>query len=225
MEPTTAVVAGATGMTGHYLLNVLSEDSFYDRVLILSRRPAAVSSPKFRALPAAFESLRAEDLPGATHLFCCLGTTMKKAGSKDAFRRVDYEYPLRLAEAGRAAGARVMMLISSVGADPGSFSFYLRVKGELEEALRGAGFEALHLFRPSILLGRREEARPGEQAGIRMARAFEFALRGRLSKYRPMPAGVLAAAMAAAGERGGDGVRIHHYREILQLSGLSGENW
>jgi uncharacterized protein YbjT (DUF2867 family) len=112
------------------------------------------------------------------------------------------------------------MLVSSVGADPDAGSFYLRVKGELERDLEAIHFEATHVFRPAVLLGRREEARGGEQWAARLSLAFEWMMAGGLSKYRPMPAGVLAASMAAAGERGEPGRHVHHYNQIVRLAGF-----
>lgn len=202
MTRNTAVLAGATGLVGRYLQQVLEEDAFYDDRIALQR--------------SDYAELR---LPAVTHLFCCLGTTIKKAGGREAFRAVDFDLVVNFAKAGRAAGAGRMMVVSSVGADAKSSNFYLRVKGEMEQALTGLGFEALHIFRPSILLGQRLEARSGEQWGIRMARAFEWAMIGGAKKYRPMPAGVLASAMAAAGERGAPGRHIHHFQDIVELAG------
>jgi uncharacterized protein YbjT (DUF2867 family) len=220
MPRNVAVVAGATGLVGRYLLEVLLEDSFYDQIVVLVRRPLDRFERKLEQRMADFENLRASDLAGGTHLFCCLGTTMKKAGSKAAFRRVDYDYPLMLARLGQEAGALRYMLVSSVGADPDAGSFYLRVKGELERDLEAIHFEATHVFRPAVLLGRREEARGGEQWAARLSLAFEWMMAGGLSKYRPMPAGVLAASMAAAGERGEPGRHVHHYNQIVRLAGF-----
>ena len=199
-------------------MEILSEDAFYDKVVALVRRPCLPGFPKLEERLADFDGLTAHDLEGATHLFCCLGTTMRKAGSKEAFWKVDFDYVTGFARAGRAAGAGFMAMVSSVGADEEAGSFYLKVKGEAERALETMGFEALHIFQPSILLGHRDESRPGEEWGKRLARAFEWALIGRLTKYRPMPAATLAAAMAAAGERGGVGVQVHVYDGILRLA-------
>lgn len=206
MTHNVAVVAGASGLTGSYLRQVLEEDAYFDECRYLTRQD------NFARLPA-------ERLAGATHLFCCLGTTIKKAGSQQAFRQVDFDYVVNFARAGRQAGAGRLMVVSSVGADRRASSFYLRVKGEVEEALGGMGFEALHVFRPSFLVGRRPEQRAGEQWGIRLAMGFEWLLAGPLRKYRPMPAGVLASAMAAAAERGASGVHVHHFDDIHRLCG------
>lgn len=219
MTQTTAVLAGASGLVGRYCLNHLLEDAFYDRVITLGRRTQEVEHRKLTQRRVEFGELAYEDLAGVTHVFCCLGTTIRKAGSEEAFRKVDYEYPLALARKAASAGAGRYMLVSSVGAESKSGTFYLRVKGELEEALQALPFEALYLFQPSILLGPREEQRPGERLGIMLARTLEWALVGGLRKYRPMPAAVLARAMAVAGERGPGGVHALRYDEIVKLAG------
>ncbi len=221
MEFNAAVVAGATGMIGRYLIRALIEDSFYDAIVALTRRPLEVEAEKLEQRFVDFERLTADDMVGATHLFCCLGTTRKAAGSREAFRRVDYEYCERFARLGRKAGAARMMLLSSVGANPGASSFYLRTKGEVEAAVSALDFEALHIFRPGVLMGQRNENRPGERVAAGLSRAFEFLMTGSLAKYRPMPAGVLAASMAAAGERGEPGMHVQYYPEIVRLAGFS----
>lgn len=222
MTSNIAVVVGATGLTGNYLTNVLAEDAFYDRVLLLTRRP--VEPPellsKTQNVYVDFDHLERLDLAGTTHLFCCLGTTIRKAGSQAAFRKVDFDYVIASAQAARRAGARHLSVISSVGANVGAGNFYLRVKGEMEQAVADIGFEELHIFRPGVLLGKREERRPGEELGAALARGFEWLMIGGMRKFRPMPAPVLAAAMAAAGERGGAGRHVHHYDDIVKLAGL-----
>jgi uncharacterized protein YbjT (DUF2867 family) len=221
MQFNAAVVAGATGMIGRYLIRTLIEDPFYDVIVALTRRPLEVEAEKLEQRFVDFERLTADDMVGATHLFCCLGTTMKAAGSRQEFRRVDYEYCERFARLGRKAGAARMMLLSSVGANPKSASFYLRTKGELEAVVSGLGFEALHIFRPGVLMGQRNEDRPGERLAAGFSRAFEFLMTGALARYRPMPAAVLAASMAAAGERGEPGMHVHYYPQIVRLAGFS----
>jgi uncharacterized protein YbjT (DUF2867 family) len=222
MRRNIAVVIGATGLTGLYLMNVLAEDAFYDRVLLLTRRPAEPPEilSKSENVHVDFERLELLDLAGATHVFSCLGTTIGNAGSREAFRRVDHDYVVAFARAARRAGARHMSFISSVGAHPRAASFYLRVKGETEQALAALGFEALHIFRPSILLGKRNQRRPAEELWTALARGFEWLMLGPFGKFRPMPAPVLASAMAAAGERGGPGRHIHHYDGIIRLAGV-----
>jgi uncharacterized protein YbjT (DUF2867 family) len=217
-----AVLAGATGLVGRYLLETLLEDAYYDHVTVLTRRPKGRTHPRERLTEyvGELDSVGEEAFAGATHLFCALGTTIKKAGSTAEFKRVDYELPLRLGALARRAGARCCLLVSSVGASASAAGLYLKTKGELERELTAQGWPQLDLFRPSILLGKREESRPGERWATRIALATEWMMGGPLSRYRPMPAGLLASAMAAAGERGAAGVHVHHYQEIRRLAGV-----
>src|SRR5262249_552133 len=132
-----------------------------------------------------FETLASLDLPPLDDVFCALGTTIRKAGSQPAFRRVDYDYPLALADHALKFGAKQFVLVSSVGADAKSRNFYLRTKAQLEDALRRLPFKALHIFRPSFLMGKREESRFGESAAIPVAKALQFLLVGRLRRVSP----------------------------------------
>jgi len=178
MTTRSAVVAGASGLVGSQVVTLLS-----GKVVRLGR--------------SDYESLDAH-LEGATEVYACLGTTMKKAGSEEAFRAVDYGLTLAVAKAARAAGATRFALVSSVGASPNASNFYYRVKGETERDVEALGFERLVIVRPSFLLGARSESRPGETAGILATRALSFALVGGWRKYRAIDAKVVAAAMVAA---------------------------
>src|SRR5262249_30639752 len=146
------------------------------------------------------------------------GTTIKRAGSQHAYLKVDFEYARKVAERSAAAGAKQFVLVSSVGADPRSGNFYLRVKAELEKAIGALPFESVHFFRPSFLIGQRAEIRLGESVGAAAARALQFALVGKLRKYRAMPAETLAGAMVAAAREGKPGRHIYHYDDILALA-------
>ena len=219
MRNRVAVVAGPTGLTGGYLLRVLAEDAFFDSVVALSRRPMEFIHPKVITRQVDLADLPGAAIAGATHVFCCLGTTMRQAGNEAAFRAVDYEYPLHLARRAATLGAQRFLLVSSVGANAHSGNFYLRVKGELEDQLRGLPFEALHLFRPSFLMGMRAEKRPGEGLGLVLARTLEWALVAGLRKYRPIAAAVLARAMAVTAERGPAGVHVFDYENIMRWGG------
>jgi uncharacterized protein YbjT (DUF2867 family) len=205
MALTLAVVAGASGLTGRQLMTTLGEDPFYDDVRALSRADNLAT-------------LHARQIPGATHLFCCLGATIAKAGSQPAFREVDFDYVVRFARAGLEAGATHLSVVSSVGANPAASNFYLRVKGEAEAALRQCGFPSLDIFRPSLLIGERAESRPGESFAALLAPAISWMLVGSLSRYRPMPVSTLARAMAAAGRLSRPGHRVLHHDEITALA-------
>ena len=190
----TAWLAGGSGLVGGALLRRLREDPGFTRVVSAGRRRLALEHPKLVqavvdfSSPAAFEPL---DAPDAA--FCCLGTTIKKAGSREAFRAVDLGAVLAFAQAARRKGARVFLHVSALGADPRSRVFYNAVKGEVEEAVARLGFASAYALRPSILDGKREESRPGERIALMATRA----LRPLLGKYRPTPVEAVAATMLA----------------------------
>ena len=196
-------IAGASGLVGSHLLTLLLRE--FDQVAAMTRRPLGVSAPNLREI--AF----GDPLPSIDAAFCCLGTTIKKAGSQEAFRKIDFDAVVAFAKASRAAGARSFAIVSSVGASPASSNFYLRVKGETEAAVAALGFERLAILRPSLLVGNRAESRPGEKIGIAFASAAGFLLVGPLRKYRAVSAERVAAAMLKSGWAGG---RILEYDEI-----------
>ncbi len=203
----TALIAGASGLVGRCLLQDLLDAREYDRIIALGRRPLEVEHPKltqftadFAALDQVTGELRADDA------FCCLGTTIRQAGSREAFRAVDHGAVLAFAWAAQRAGARRFFTVSALGADPDSRIFYNRVKGECEVALRVLRFATLGLFRPSLLLGKRREFRPGEKIMAGVLWFAEPLLVGRLARYRAIEAVVVARAMLrcsfGAGARG-----------------------
>jgi len=213
----TAVIAGATGLVGEECLRLLLNR--YPSVVSLVRKPTGRQHPRLVERRIDFERIDTIEIPQGAHVYSALGTTIKKAGSEAAFRRVDFDYPKMLAVRAAAAGAARFMLVSSVGADKGSGNFYLRVKGELEAVIAQMPLEAAFFFRPSFLIGDREEKRPGEAVGIGVARALSFGLIGPLRKYRAIPAGTVAEAMVSAANSEESGVRIYHYDEMLRLAG------
>ncbi len=198
-EPRTkhALLAGATGLVGERCLARLLDHPAYSRVTVFSRRPLALSHEKLRVELVDFDALRSLD-EGCEDIFCCLGTTIRKAGSQEAFRRVDHDYPLALARLGRAAGARQFLLVSALGADANSSIFYSRVKGETEHDIAATGLPKVVFMRPSLLLGERREHRAGEGVGIFVGRLIAPMLLGPLRIYRPIPADDVAAAMLYA---------------------------
>lgn len=217
--PSTAILAGATGLVGRECLRlVLAADPAYDSVIALVRRPLPASHPHLVVRQLDFERAGTIEIPPAAHVFCALGTTIRKAGSEAAFRRVDFDYPRMLAERAAAAGNARFMLVSSVGASPRTGNFYLRVKGELEDAVRALPLDSAHFFRPSFLIGDRAEHRGGEKAGILFARALAPVLFGPLRKYRANPATSVAAAMVHAARLDARGAFVYHYDEIVRLA-------
>jgi len=195
-----ALVVGGTGLVGSRCVAHLADHASYRDVTCLVRRPgiATRTRDKLHERVVDFSVLQPSDVTPVDDVFCAIGTTMKKAGSRETFRHVDFELPLRVAELAVSVGAKRLALVSSVGADAGSSNFYLRTKGELEEALAKLPLAAFHVFRPSLLLGPREESRPGEAIASVLSRATKVLLVGKLRKYRPIEADVVARAMVAA---------------------------
>ena len=193
----SALIAGATGLVGARCLARLLEHPAYDRVTVLSRRPIARAHANLNIELVDFYGLRSLG-ERCDDIFCCLGTTIRKAGSQEAFRRVDHDYPLALARLGKAAGAQQFLLVSALGADAQSSVFYSRVKGETERDVAAIGLPKVSFMRPSILLGERHERRPGERAGIFVGKLIGPLLLGPLRKYRPIHADDVAAAMLYA---------------------------
>jgi len=151
-------------------------------------------------------------------VFCALGTTIRKAGSQEAFKKVDFEYPLRTASTALKLGAKRFLVVSSIGADATSSNFYLRTKGELEKALSVEGFGGLIIFRPSFLLGQRSEFRPGERIALAAMQMVSPLMKGPLARYRPIEASAVATAMIAAAKQNLRDVHVFESDHILQIS-------
>jgi len=215
------VMIGATGLVGsHAAPAMLAQGWNVDAML---RRTSGLVHPGWREhvappeeWPAVVASLRPEAAVSA------LGTTMRQAGSQAAFRAVDLDMVVAFARAAATAGARRMVTVSSVGADLGSANFYLRIKGEMEAALAGMGFERLDILRPGLLRGPRGgERRPGERIAIALSPLVNFVLRGSLDRYTAIDADIVAAAVAVALRQTEPGVYRHENREIGRLAGSS----
>ena len=206
-----ALVAGATGLVGTALLRRLAADPEYREVRVLGRRAPAQAGAKVRFVASDFANLDALAPELAVDdVFCCLGTTIRAAGSQAAFERVDFHMVVDLARATQRAGAKRFLVVSAVGASPRAAAFYSRVKGRMEQAVRELPFAAVHLVRPSLLLGDRAERRPGEQAAQAVAPLLAPLLRGPLAKYRAVPAEDVAAALVTLARRPAKGAHVHH---------------
>lgn len=216
MPKRKALLIGASGLIGSHCLRYLLKDDHYSKVTCLVRHPIALDHPKLVQhtvdfdLPKSFASLAV-----GHDLFCCLGTTMQKAGSKEKFRKVDLDYPVTCAKLALKNGAKQFLLVSAAGSDPHSSVFYNRVKGEVEQATIDLGFETTHLFRPSILLGKREERRPAESLAQKLARPLSFAFRGPLKQYKPVEARTVAWVMVTAAKMDKKGLHTYTSHEIF----------
>ncbi len=200
----TALLLGATGLVGGHLLQQLLESPHYGQVVALTRRPLDVKHPKLQQEILDFDHPDVSKIKG-DDLFCALGTTLAKAGSKEAQYRIDCVYPYEIGKIAKQNGVRQYLLVSSIGADAKSSNFYLKTKGELEEKIQGLDFEHFVAARPSFLLGERKEFRLGERIGIALAKVFAPLIPRR---YRGVGAEKVARALIARANEGGKGVEF-----------------
>ena len=214
-----ALVAGASGMVGTELVRLLAASGDYRRVIALSRRPLSIEAPRLANRILRFENLE-QDLRGTTcdDAYCCLGSTIRQAGTQAAFRAVDHELILRFARFAQAAGAKTLVVVSAAGASAGSRNFYLRVKGETELALEALRFRSLHLMQPSLILGSRKQWRLTEMAGRVVMPLINPLLMGRYEQWRAIPARTIAAAMRTAARSGRLGVHRHTWRSMRLMA-------
>lgn len=215
MTQKTALIAGATGLVGGQLLDLLLNDPYYTKVLAITRKPIEGKGDKLKNLLVDFNKLDqyASEMTG-NDVFCCLGTTMKKAGSKAKFRQVDHDYPLQIAKMAYQNGAEQYLLISALGADKDASIFYNQVKGETEQAVGTVGYKSYHIFRPALLMGPREEARVGEDAAKNFFKALGFLFVGPLKKYKAIDSAKVARAMHEIAKENRQGQHIHESREL-----------
>ncbi|WP_417516795.1 NAD-dependent epimerase/dehydratase family protein [Marinobacter sp.] len=219
------LLLGATGLTGGLVLSGLLARDDIELVQVPLRRRSKFDHSKLRQEEIDFD--RMEDYPGLFQvdaIICCLGTTIKKAGSQEQFRKVDFGYGLKAAELGRAEGAKAFILMSAIGSSSSSTIFYNRVKGELEDGVRGLGYPYLSIYQPSLLLGARTEHRAGEALGVKAMPLVNRVLVGPLEKYRGIEAATVASAMvnevcSLASESAAEQVvQIREYQDIVRLS-------
>ena len=210
-----SIIAGSTGLVGNNILNQLCEDNH--NVIAISRKPISGLHPKTTELVIDFESFLIDgSLPACNHVFICLGTTMKIAGNKNNFRRVDFDYSLDIAKKAFESGAKKLTLISSGGADSSSKNFYLRVKGELEDAIINIGFESVNIFRPGFLTGAGGRKRAAsEKIFMKLAKFLDLVLIGSARKYRSINAEVLARKMVST-LKSKPGVNYYYYDDFIK---------
>jgi uncharacterized protein YbjT (DUF2867 family) len=213
-----AVLLGATGLVGGHCLELLLADPAYGRVTTLGRRASGRTHPRLDERVGEVDRLLDElaSFRGAD-LFCCLGTTIRAAGSQEAFRRVDHDLPVHAARVASGAGARHFLLVSAAGADAGSRVFYNRVKGETEAAVAALPFAGVALLRPSLLLGNRAERRPAEALAQKVAPLLSPLLRGGLRKYRAIHAETVASALVRLAKEGVRGTVVLESDQIERL--------
>lgn len=216
-----ALVLGATGLVGGWCLKFLLEDPDFTQVIAAGRAPVA-PAPRLAFESLDFERRSGRSLPKADAVFCCLGTTLRKAGSPEAFRRVDHDFVLQAANDSLAGGARKFLLVSSQGADPASPFLYPRVKGEIERDVAALPFESVQILRPGLLLGDRRESRPVEAAALMILRKISFLLGGPLRRFRPIPARSVGLALARIAKFGHPGTRVWSSEELAAFAAETG---
>lgn len=191
-----ALIVGASGLVGGHLLNLMLENAYFAEIVSLVRTPSNLQHKKLSEQVFDFNNDESyKTLPKVDVAFCCLGTTIKKAGSQAAFKKVDWEYPLKLAKALQKNGCLSYHVITALGSDADSLVFYNRVKGELENDLKKLKFDSLSIYQPSLLLGNRQENRLGEKLAIATFPHLNFLLQGHLKKYRAIEAKDVAKGM------------------------------
>jgi uncharacterized protein YbjT (DUF2867 family) len=216
----TAIVLGATGLIGQHLVQELLQNEFFSKVRILVRRPLNLNHPKADVQVVNFNDEKdiAARIDIGDVIFCCIGTTRKKVkGNRTEYRKVDYDIPIITARLGIQHGFNQFLIVSAIGANPLAANFYLQLKGCIEEDVTALPFESIHIFRPSILLGKREEFRFGEQIGQGFMKAISFLLLGGWRKYKAIAAADVAKAMVAAANREIAGVHMYEYDEMQNL--------
>lgn len=220
MHRKTAVVLGATGLIGQHLVQELLNNEYFSKVRILVRRPLSIKHPKADVQVVNFHDEKdiAAKLDIGDVIFCCIGTTRKKVkGNKTEYRKVDYDIPIITARLGVQHGFNQFLLVSAIGAHPAAANFYLQLKGCVEEDITALPFESIHIFRPSILLGKRNEFRMGERIGKVIMQAISVFLIGAWRKFKPMQAIHVAQSMVAAANKEIAGVHMYEYDEMKEL--------
>lgn len=213
-----ALIIGATGLVGRELLTELLRDEQYDAVYAIVRRPLTFSHPKLREVVSDFERL--EEITEAyavEDVFCCLGTTIKKARTREAMYRIDVTYPLTVAKLAKEQGAHHFLVISSAGADAKSKIWYSKMKGELEQQLKSIGYKALSILQPSMLLGEREEHRLMEKVSGNVVRGLFQGIKKPVPAQLGIKAGVVAQAMLAIAAENPEGTITYGAKAIHSL--------
>jgi len=220
MTGKTATIIGSTGLVGSYLLQQLKEENTYSIIRLLVRRPIENTHPKVEVKLIDFNDTESFKLgiDGSDVVFCAIGTTQAKVkGDKNAYRKVDYDIPVKAAQFCKETGCEQFVLVSSAGADSKSNNFYLRLKGEVEDTVKAIGLKQFLVFRPSILLGDRQEKRPGERFGQAFMQTFSFMLIGKWNKYKPIHAKDVATAMINAARQNVSGFRVYELAEMKNV--------
>lgn len=216
----TALIAGASGLVGSHILATLLYEKIYDHIIVLSRRELDLAhNPALNLEIIDFDDLNISlKNIQADHVYLSLGTTQKKAGSKEAFHLVDYRYQVEILRIMQQQGASRFAVVSSVGADPKSLSYYLKTKGEMEASMLKVNPSLLHIVRPSLLLGDRQEFRLTEELSKKISRFIAPLLMGSLQKYRPVHARDVGRFLVEKMQQEQKGIFIWESHEIVPFA-------
>lgn len=219
MQKRKALIAGATGLVGNCLLQQLLADEMYDKILVVTRKPIDILHPKLIKQQIDFNTIETLKLEfKVDDVFCALGTTIKTAGSKDAFYKVDYTYVVNLGKWCEANSVQRFLVVSAMGANAKSGIFYNRVKGKMETSVSQLNIPQIQIFRPSLLMGDRKEKRGGEKIAQVIMGTLGFLFVGPLLKYKGIHADVVAKAMIKAVNQDFAGFKIYESGE-MQVKG------
>jgi len=214
----TALIIGSTGLIGSELLNLLLDSNDYLKVITFVKRDTGIKHPKLTQHIIDFDKPETyKDLVVGDDFFCTIGTTIKKAGSKEAFRKVDFEYPRQFASFALQNKVKQFLIISSLGADAKSGNFYLKTKGEIQDFLKDCSFENVAVLQPSLLLGNRTEFRLGEKVGAFFMKTFSFLFLGNLKKYKPIEGKTVAKAFFKIAQTNNKGFKIYESDVIQEI--------
>ena len=214
-----AIIAGASGLIGSKLLSILLHESYYDEVLILVRKELQLSHKKLVQLVIDFDKLDDHAAAVTGHaIFCCLGSTQKKTPDLAVYRQIDHDYPLKLAQLAKQNSVEQYHLVSSIGANSQSSNFYTKMKGETEADIEQVKMKCLHIYRPSFLVGARNESRPRERFFLGLTKLINPLLVGSLRNYRSIPAETVARAMFNESIKKQEGVFVHSSEKITLLA-------
>ncbi|WP_282156135.1 NAD(P)H-binding protein [Cytobacillus gottheilii] len=217
--PKTAVIAGATGLVGRELLQLLLNENAYEKVVALVRRPLEIQNDKLVEVVCDFNNLHAyEELFKAEDIFCCLGTTIKKAKTQEAMYKIDVEYPAAMAKLAHRQGVQHFILISSMNANPNSKIFYSRMKGELEQKIKELDLPAFSIIHPALLVGEREEFRLGEGAAITVYKLLSKMFSSSKLSSIGIKAHNVAVAMYNIAQLDRNGTKTYSSQELYELS-------
>lgn len=215
----TALIIGSSGLIGSQLLELLLESKEYSTIITFVKRDSGIQHPKLKQHIIDFDKPETyNELVVGDDFFCTIGTTIKNAGSQEAFRKVDFEYPKLFANLAMKSNIKQFLIISSLGADANSGNFYLKTKGEIQDFLRECNFENVSVLQPSLLLGNRTEFRLGEKIAAFFMKLCSFLLIGNLKKYKPIESDDVAKSMFTIAQKKHKGFQVITSDELQEIA-------